>query len=260
MIGARLSITLFLVIAVMFQRLRDQMEIAVLFLIAGLLVLSIQTNQARTLRLRAQAFVDLAIFLAVVPAIVLTGFVAAQTGDLLPAERSALLETSTASLLTLLVFVGICYRLFHYDRPMLAAALLPGWLIVISLTFVLHEYRNQTVIAMIAVSYFIGTVAVALGALVEEPVRRYVAATFYGSTLLVGAVLFDPGIGNLGDRATVIQVVIWTLVMLGIVVLIVVPNPSFEPRNLLAGFTEGSRRSQPNTVRRQDDPGRATEG
>jgi hypothetical protein len=259
MVGARLGITLVLVTAVLFQQLRDQMHYAVVVLIAVLLFLAVQSNQSRTRRLRDQTIVDLAVFLVVVPALVLTGFVAAQTGSLLPAERSALIEISIAAFIALSVLVLFCYRVFGDDRPMMAVAMLPGMLIVVSLTFVLHEYRNQTVLAMIAVSYFIAAVAVGLGTLVEEPVRRYVPATFYGFTVLVGIALFDPGTRNIGERESIIQVILWGLVGLGLITLIVVPSPWFQPARMLAGLVEGYRQPGRSVGRRNNDPVGRTE-
>jgi hypothetical protein len=248
-----------LLIAVMFQRLRDEMSYAAIILVVALLAVSIQSNEQRTARLRDLMIVDLAIFLAVVPAFVLTGFVAAQTGSLLPAERSALVEISIAAIVSLSMLIGICYRLFGDDRTMMSVAMLPGFLIIVSLTFVLHEYRNQTVLAMIAVSYLIGSVAVALGALVEEPVRRYVPATFYGFTVLVGIVLFDPGMGNIGERQTIIQVILWGLVLVGLVALILIPSPWFKPREIFEGIVEGNRPPRRAANRRNHDSGRSAQ-
>jgi hypothetical protein len=253
MVASRFGITLLMVLAVIFQRMRDQMHFVVLAMLAAFVFLAVQSNQSRTRRLRDQTFVDLAVFLAVIPTMVLTGFVAAQTGELLPAERSALIETSVAALTSLVVLAGLCYRLFSDDRATLATSMLPGWLIAISLTFVLHEYRNQTVIGMIAVSYFIATIAVALGILIEEPVRRYIAAMFYVSTVIVGLLVFNPGLDNLAERETIIGLLLWGLVAVGMIVLIVVPNPRFDLRQLLESSVSRPRTAQGRRDRRPDD-------
>jgi hypothetical protein len=225
MVVTRLGITLVFVFAVLFEGLRDQMYLAVAALVLGLIAIIVQTDKVQTQKLRKQTILDLAILVTVVPVVVLNSFVAAEPGDLLPAEWSALLQTGGGLLIVVTVVVWLSSYLFHDDRTLIVSGVLPALIVVMTMTFVLHDYRNQTVVAMVAVSYFIGAAAVALGALVEEPVRRHVPAVFYGATLIAGLALFNPGLGNVFERDWLVQSFSGMMILIGLTVLVAIPNP-----------------------------------
>ncbi|MEX2426123.1 MAG: hypothetical protein WD401_05090 [Thermomicrobiaceae bacterium] len=258
MVGIRLGITLVLVAAVLFEDLRDQMYLAVIALIAGLLAIIVQTDRAQTQTVRRQTILDLAILVTVVPVAVLNYFVAAEPGNLLPAEWSALLQTGGGLLIVVTLVVWLSTFLFPEDRTLIVTGVLPGLIVVLTMTFVLHDYRNQTVLAMVAVSYFIGAAAVALGAMVEEPVRRYIPAVFYGSTIIAGLALFDPGLQNVFERDGLVQSFSGMMILIGLAVLILIPNPSMGLTRLTR---DGQRQTRPRSRRttgRTDDSGRNT--
>ncbi len=234
-------------------------------LVAGLALVIQQSNNQQTARLRKQSILDLGILVVVVPVLVLGGFVAAEPGTLLPAEQSALFQTAGASLIVIALMIWLAVSLFPEDRSLVPAALLPGLIAVVSLNFVLHDYRNQTVLAMLAVSYFIGAAAVALGSVVEEPVRRHVPGTFFVATILSGLVLFDPGLANVFDRDALIQVFAFMMIVIGLAALFIIPNPSFDEIRLGAGGNPRRRRPRPEAQQQEDeieretdDPGRDT--
>jgi hypothetical protein len=228
MVVLRLGITLVLVITVLFDALRNQMHYVAPIILAGLLAVVLQTNTNEMQKLRKQTLLDLAILLAIVPAAVLNGFVAAEPGALLPAERSALLQTGGGLLIAVAIIVWLGVVLFPDDRDLLPAVLLPGLTVVIAVTFVLHDYRNQTVIAMIAISYFVGAASIAIGAMVDETVRRYVPLAFFASTILAGLALFDPGLQDVFERDGLVQLFTGFMILIGFTVLIAIPNPNFE--------------------------------
>jgi hypothetical protein len=240
MVGVRLGLTAFLVLAVLIDDLRQEMPIVALIVVAGLGAAAIQAGQSQTETLRRQTLVDLVTVLAVLPLAVLNGFVAADSGSMTSAEHSALFQTFGGLLLALAVVIGLGALLFPRDRILLPAILLPALTLPIAVSFVLHDYRNQTVIAMVAVSYFIGAAAIALGAFVDDPVRRYVPAIFYGSTILGGLALFDPGLGDVFNRDGLVQAFTFLLILIGIGALILIPNPS-----LINEFRSRPGRSRP---------------
>lgn len=255
MVGIRLGITAILMAAVLFDDLRSQMYLVVVALLAGLLAIIVQTDRAQLQLVRKQTILDLAILVTVVPVAVLNYFVAAESGDLLPAEWSALLQTGGGLLIVVTISVWLSTYLFPDDRTLIVSGILPALIVVLSMTFVLHDYRNQTVIAMVAVSYFIGAASVALGAMVEEPVRRHVPAVFYGATIIAGLALFDPGLQNVFERDGLVQSFSGMMILIGLAVLILIPNPSID---LIRMATPGQRQvgSRPRrTTRRTDDSG-----
>lgn len=260
MTASRAAITLLLGITVMMDEVRDQMLWVVLILVGGLALVTRQSHQVNTLRLRNQSLVDLAVFLAVVPLGVITGFVAAGSDEMLPAERSVFLQMSVATVVALGLVALVSLRLFFRDRSDVPTMFLPAALIVTSLPFVLHDYRNQTVLAMIAVSYFLGTVAIPFSIIVDEAVRRYIGLVFAGATVLVGLLLFDPGLGNLGERAQLVQLVTWGIILLGLIVLGLLPHAA-----TMFG-SPGSSRGDSDTMihairdRRGNDSSRSIEG
>jgi hypothetical protein len=262
MFGLRLGITLVLVITVLFETLRNQMHFVAPVILVGLLAVVLQTNRVEMQKLRKQSLLDLAILLAIVPIAVLNGFVAAEPGELLPAERAALLQTGGGLLIAMAIIVWLGAVLFVNDRDLLPAVLLPGLTVVIAVTFVLHDYRNQTVVAMIAISYFVGAASIAIGATVDEAVRRYVPLAFFGSTILAGLALFDPGLQDVFERDGLVQLFTGFMILIGFTVLIVIPNPNFE--NLL--FISSANRSRPSRGprshrhrRKMNDTGRHAE-
>jgi hypothetical protein len=228
MVALRLGIVLVLLTTVVFEQLREHMSVVGLVLIVGLIAVLIQSDTEQTQKLRRMVIVDLTILLTIVPVAVLNGFVAAEPGDLLPAEQSSLLQTTGGLLISFAIVVWLTSTLFVDARQLLPSILLPGLLFVLVLTFVLHDYRNQTVLAMLTASYFVGAAAIALGSFVEESVQRYVPLAFYGATILAGLVLFDPGLGNVADREGMVQIFTGMMVLIGLAVLLVTPNPAFD--------------------------------
>jgi hypothetical protein len=255
MVGIRLALTIVILLTVLFDDLRDMMSYVAVVIIVALVALVIQTDREQTHTVRRQTMMDLFILLAVVPIVILNGFVAAEPGSLLPAERATLLQTSGGLLIVLAIAIWLAMTLFPEERSLVPAVLLPGLIMIVAINFVLHDYRNQTVLAMLAVSYFIGTATVALGSVVDEPVRRHVPGAFYVATLMAGLVLFDPGLGNLGDRSGLVQTFFGLFALLSLAVLFVVPNPSFDQIRLSAGRS-ATRERQPRSERNSDDSGR----
>lgn len=254
MVASRIGIMLIFMATVLFDDLRDMMDLVGIFIVVALLSVILQTDKSQTQTFRRQLILDLGLLLVVAPVAVLNGFVAAEPGALLPAEQSALLQTGGALLIVVALAIWAAMLLFPDDRSLAPAILLPGLVLTVSVNFVLHDYRNQTVLAMFAVSYFIGAAAIAIGALVDEPVRRHVPAAFYGATLLAGMVLFDPGLGNIFDRDGLVQMFAGLVILFGLAVLIVIPNPSLDEFRLSAGgrAMDRTRRQGRNT----DDPSR----
>jgi hypothetical protein len=259
MVGVRLCLTLFLVLAVLIDDLRAEMPIVALIVVAGLGAVIFQAGQSQMEALRRQTIVDLTTFLIVVPVAVLSGFVAADPGSMSSAEQSAMFQTTGGLLLALAIVIALGALLYPGDRVLLPAILLPALILPIAVNFVLHDYRNQTVVAMIAVSYFIGTAAIVLGALVDDPVRRYVPAVFFGATILGGLALFDPGLSAVFERDGLVQLITFVLILIGVGVLILIPNPSIIDE-LTSGPRRG-RRGTGNRARRRNyrDPGRNPE-
>jgi hypothetical protein len=239
MVAARFGIVLILLAAVVLDRMREQMTIVAAILVVGLFALLFQSDTDQTQKLRRQTIVDLVIFVIVVPVAALNGFVAAEPDELLPAEQSALLQTTGGLLIAIALLVWLTATLFVDDRALLPAIMLPGLVLVLALTFVLHDYRNQTVLAMLTASYLIGAVSVALGSFIEEAIQRYVPLAFYGATILAGLILFDPGLGNIAEREGLVQIFTGMMVLIGIAALLVTPNPTFD--NLQFGSSGTSR-------------------
>lgn len=259
MTGTRLAIALLFFMTVLFDPLRDQMHWVVLVLIAATVAVVRQAHQVRTRRLRDQNLVDLAVFLTVIPTATIAGFVAAGGDEPLPAERSAFLQLSVATIAALGIVVFVSIWLFGKDPPEISTMVLPAVLITISLPFVLHDYRNQTVLAMVTVSYFLSAVAIPFGNVVDETIRRYIGAMFAAVTVLGGLLLIDPGLGNLGDRAPLFQIVTWAIILLGLIVLVALPHvPAYLP-GLVS--TEGRSGELLQTIRdrRGDDSSRPVE-
>jgi hypothetical protein len=250
MVGVRLGLTLFLVLTVVIDELRAEMPLAALIVVAALGAVIFQAGQSNTEALRRQTIVDLTTFLIVVPVAVLTGFVAADQGSMSSAEQSAMFQTFGGMLLALATVITLGALLFPGDRVLLPAILLPALLMPIAVNFVLHDYRNQTVVAMIAVSYFVGTAAIVLGALMDDPVRRYVPAVFYGATILGGLALFDPGLSGVFERDGLVQASTFVLMLIGMGVLILIPNPSIIED--LTSRPRPDRRRVTNRARRRD--------
>lgn len=255
MTGTRAVITLWLGAAVMLDQMRDQMLVVALLLIAGLALTRYQAGEVNMRRLRDQCTFDLVVLLAVLPAAVITGFVAAGSGEFLPAEQTAFLQLTLALLLAMSITALLSVRLFAGERSDIANMYLPVVLIIISLPFVLHDYRNQTVVAMITVSYFLATVAIPFGVIVDQALRRYVGVLFAVLTVFVGLVIFDPGLGNLGERSGVVQMVTWGSILLGLTLLAVLPHVPERVPGLAT-----ARETKPTIVetvldRRRDDSG-----
>lgn len=248
MVGLRLAIVLVLMSTVMLEQLRDQMTVVAVFMVAGLIAVLLQSDKEHTQKLRRQVIVDLSILLTIVPVAVLNGFVSAEPGALLPAEQSSLLQTTGGLLIALALVVWLSATLFVDARPLVPAMALPGLLFILVLAFVLHDYRNQTVLAMLTASYFVGAAALALGSFVEEVVQRYVPLAFYSATILAGLILFDPGLGNIAEREGMVQVFTGMTVLIGLAVLIVTPNPTFD--NLQFGGSSGPTRRSGNDEQR----------
>ncbi len=259
MVAMRAGIAMVFVLPVLFEGLRDLMEYVAVVLIVALVAVILQTNKVQTQKLRKQTLFDLGGLITVVPVSVLNGFVAADTSDLLPAERAALLQTGGVLLIVVAVAIWLGLTLFPDDRTLVPAVILPNLIIVIAVTFVLHDFRNQTVLAMIAVSYFIGAAAIAIGALVDEPVRRHVPVAVFGSTVLAGLVLFDPGMRTIFDLSGWVQFLTATIILLGLATLIVVPNPEFDNIRLSAAPGPGGAGRSRRREREADDSGGDTE-
>jgi hypothetical protein len=251
MVVVRLVITLVFGAAVVFDDLRDQMQLVVPVVIAGLIAVILQSDRPQTQMLRKQSILDLTVLVTVVPIAVLNGFVAAEPGTLLPAERSALFQTAGGLIIAIALMIWLGTMLFPGDRALLPALLLPGLVIIVAVSFVFHDYRNQSVLAMLAASYLIGAAAIALGALVDEPVRRYVPAVFFGSMIFAGLILFDPGLGSVFERDSLVQVFTGFMLLIGIVALVFIQNPSL---NILTSGNRSarSRASRPGRQWRSD--------
>jgi hypothetical protein len=228
MVGMRLGLSIVIVTAVIFEGLRNQMHFTALVILGALLFVITQTDKIQTQRLRKQTILDLATLITVMPVAILNGFVAAEPGSLLPAERSALLQTGGGLLIAVTVSIWLATYLFVSDRALLPAVALPGLMVVLTTNFVLHDYRNQTVLAMIAVSYFFGAAAVALSALVDEPARRYFPAALFGTMILAGIALFNPGLLNVFERDPLVQVITAMMILIGMVFLVAAPNPAID--------------------------------
>lgn len=242
MIAVRLGIFLFFLALVLVDDLRDMTAWVVPVLVAGLVFVIVQSDEGQTARLRRQAIIDLGTMVVTIPVLVLGGFVSAESGDLLPAEQSAMFQIAGASLIVLALMIWLAVTLYPDERSMVPVAILPGLIVVVSLYFVLHDYRNQTVVAMLAVSYFIGAAALALGTIVEEPVRRHIPGMFFVATILAGLILFDPGLSNVLDRDALIQVFAVMMILIGLSALFIIPNPSFDEIRLGASGTRERRR------------------
>jgi hypothetical protein len=243
MVGLRISIMIVFLITVLVDDVRDLMSWVALVLAVGLVAVIIQTNDAQTQRLRNQSILDLGTLIVLVPVVVLNGFVSAEPGQLLPAEQSALLQTGGGLLIVVALLIWLGVSLFPEDRSLVPAELLPGLIAILAINFVLHDYRNQTVLAMLAVSYFIGAAAMVLGHFVAEPVRRHVPATFYIATILAGMVLFDPGLANIFERDGLVQMFAGMMILIGLAALVIIPNPSLDQIRLGAGG-RGQRRQR----------------
>jgi hypothetical protein len=224
MAGTRLAIAIALVLPAMFQQVRDNLVYYVGFVLLGLLAIGFQALHARLYLLRGQIAADVSIFVFLVPPLVLTGFVAAETRDLLPAERSAFLEAGLGVVLALVLLTGVAAWLGNAGRGMTAMLALPGFLLIPALTFVLHDYRNQTVIAIFAAVYFIAALTTGVMLVTAEVVNRYLPALLYAATVLAGIILVDPGTGNLGHRDSLITTGGWMMIALGQVALVAIPG------------------------------------
>ncbi len=250
MVALRAAIVIVLLSAVVLDQLRAQMSFVALFLVVGLIVMLIQSDRDQTQKLRRQVIVDLVTLLIMVPVAVLNGFVAAEPGELLPAEQSSLLQTTGGLLIAVALLIWLTTTLFVDDRALLPAVMLPGLLIILMLTFILHDYRSQTVLAMLTASYLIGAAAVALGFFVDEQVQRYVPLVFYGATLVAGMLLFDPGLGNLFDREGMVQLFSGMMIVIGLAALFVTPNPTFDSLSFGGSGSNAARREADHRARR----------
>jgi hypothetical protein len=224
MAGSRLAIAIALVLPAMFQQIRDNLVYYIAFVLLGLLAIGFQALRARMNFLRGQIAADVTIFVFLLPPLVLTGFVAAETRDLLPAERSAFIEAGLGVLLALVLLTGVAAWLGNAGRGMTAMLALPGFLLIPALPFVLHDYRNQTVIAIFAAVYFIAALTTGVMLVTAEFVNRYLPALLYATTVLFGVIFLDPGTGNLGLRDSLITTGGWMTIALGQIALVAIPG------------------------------------
>jgi hypothetical protein len=259
MVGVRLGVSMVLALAVLFDGLRAQMPLAAFALVVGLVAIVTQTNQPQTMTVRRLSMFDLALLTTVFPIAALNGFVAAEPDSLLPAERAAMLQTGGALLIVLGLVIAFAMYLFPDDDSFVGAAALPALLAVLSISFVLHDFRNQTVLAMFAVSYFVGATAIGIGSVVEPAVRRFVPAAFYVSTLVTGAVLFDPGLGNVFTRDGMVQMFSGMTILFGLAVVFAIPAAHLDLSRTFAQPSRQSRRRTETAERNSDDSDRRLE-
>jgi hypothetical protein len=223
MVGARLAVALFLMMPAVSMQVRGNLSYVIVSVLAGLLAVGIQAHQSGMTNLRGQCAADLAMMVFVLPPLVLGGFVAAETRSLLPAERSALLQAGAGVLISFSLLIAVSALISDGKRLTIATLALPGLLMIPALSFVLHDYRNQTVIAMMVVVYFIAALSTILASALPDMVRPYVPALLYAATVLAGMIVLSPGTANLGERDTIIALSGWMMILSGQAALVAIP-------------------------------------
>jgi hypothetical protein len=249
MVLVRAGISAFIALPVLFVNLRDQMHYWVVVIVVGLVAIILYSSADSSRQVRRLALLDTLLLVFLVPVAIFNGFIAAETGSLMPAEQSVYGQTYLGMIVGLGLLLLVGYWFFQNDRALVAASILPGWLLIVTLPLVLHDYRNQTVLAILAACYIIGALAIAAGAVVDDPVRRHIPTLFYGATVFAGIVLFNPGFGNLADRAAMVQMLSWTFVLAGLAVLLILTVSALDARRLLAVLSPDPG-TAPSTARR----------
>lgn len=140
----------------------------------------------------------------VAPIVVMHGFLASTTGPLLPAERTAYLETTLAAALALLLATRVALHLDRRMPGMGGVLILPAVLQVPALIAVYDDYRDIQTLGALAIAYAVAA-GVTIGAIVLPPnSRRWLAPATWAAFTLVLLVVAS-GVSTLGARPGVIR-------------------------------------------------------
>lgn len=207
--------------------------------LVALLAVSVLAWRSGLPRWSAVWIVDTVSLGVLTPLLVMNGFVAAETNPLLPAERSAYLQTVFGVIAALVITAWVARRFAVLLPGMAGILILPGALQLPSLVAVLNDYRDMAVLSAIAGTYAVGAVVVLGGWFLPVAIHRWLAAAVWVGFAVVLSVT-KPGLSALNARHD--PITFWHPLLLGLALacLLLVSLPPLPPR---AGRARRSRRA-----------------
>lgn len=169
-----------------------------------LLVLGIAAVVLRALRGRPPWLVtwlaDLVGLGLVTPLLVMNAFVAADALPLLPAERSAYLQTAVGALVVFVLLAGGAWWLSRDAAWLAGLAMLPAALQIPALLGTLDDFRDATVLTALGAAYAVAALATVAGWFLPRVARGWLPAAVFGAYVGV-LILLTPGLRTVSERS-----------------------------------------------------------